>query len=152
MANFSTVLTPGVANTHPVSATFVPAITSGGGTLPTFTVKLGNYVQVGALLFVQVDMDNTAGGTAGVGANQISFTLPIAASAGQLDALLPAGSHNNGGTEDQLFISIGPSAASGLLWDADVVGTNTVLRPFTNAMLNDANIRDIELSFWYHVA
>jgi hypothetical protein len=151
MANFSTVLTPGVANTHPVSATFVPAITSGGGTLPTFSSQLGNYVQVGALLFVQVDLDNTVGGTAGAGANQISLTLPMAASAGQLDGIMPAGSHLNGAAEDQLFIAIAPGAVSGLLYDADVVGTNTVIRPFTCAMLNDANTRDIELGFWYHV-
>ena len=72
--------------------TWTPTVTgSGGGTAPTYTTTNAYYKRVGNLVFWQLELTNTEGGTAGSGADDLLITVPVTSS-----ATLPAFSQGQG--------------------------------------------------------
>lgn len=66
-----------------IRQTYTPAVTVASGTAPTYTGTVnGNYYVNGNLCFVDIFLQNTAGGTAGSGAGLISVSLPINSAVG----------------------------------------------------------------------
>jgi hypothetical protein len=58
---------------------WTPVLTSAGGTPPTFTATplTGTYTKIGNLVIANFIGVNSAGGTAGAGAQQLSISLPF---------------------------------------------------------------------------
>jgi hypothetical protein len=130
--------------------TWTPALTSGGGTLPTFTTITGNYVTLGTHgVMANAELANTTGGTAGSGTNQLSISLPFTSSASQISLRLQVGSATNGTNEDSIYVTLDPAAATALLWRLTITAGEPELVAYTNADLNHANIRHLDVQFFY---
>lgn len=88
--------------------TWVPVLTSDGGgdTIPTFTnIVNGTWTRIGRLVFFNLLFENLAGGVRGVGAGQLSVSLPpgFVVSADQNDIRYPAGTGVDGPDEMLLW-------------------------------------------------
>lgn len=125
---------------------WVPVVSSAGDTNPTFSTAAGTYTQLGRLVFFNINLTNSTGGTAGSGAQQLSISLPFTTSADQLPVRVPIGGSLNGANEDIIHGTYPNGAGSTiLLWRATITAGEPELASFTNADLNDANIRQIQL-------
>jgi hypothetical protein len=128
------------------TTTWVPVLSSGAGTLPTFSTNSGTYTQVGRLVFFNVFLNNTSGGTAGAGANQLSISLPFATGAVQLPVRVPLGSSLNGTNEDVIFGTYPTGVGTTmLLWRLTITAGEPELVAYTNADLNHADTRQVAL-------
>lgn len=128
------------------AGTWTPAVSSAGGTNPTFTTASGTYTQVGRLVFFNVNLNNTTGGTAGSGAQQLSVSLPFTTASAQLPVRINRGSSLNGANEDIIYGTYPTGAGSTmLLWRQSEASNEPELVAYTNADLNDANIRQVQL-------
>lgn len=127
--------------------TWTPALTSSGGTLPTFTTAVGHYVRDGHLVHLTAELLNTTGGTAGSGGQQLSIVLPFTTSADQIDVRIQVGTSLNGTTNESIYATIDPNLTTALLWRMAVTGSHPDFVAMTNADFNDANIRHLDLFF-----
>lgn len=120
-----------------------PVLSASAGTIPTFTTNFGNYTRIGDTVFFNVRFDNTTGGTAGNGANQLSVSLPFTTGATQLSVRIPIGTSLNGAGADIIFGTISPSSSTMLLWK-QTTGPNVGI--FNENDLGNANIRQLTVS------
>ena len=82
--------------------TFVPTLS--GGTPPTFTIAFtGRFSMIGRLVRFNWYGENSAGGTAGSGANTLFFSLPVTPANGD-GRIFGLGQYYNGGTSAHLSI------------------------------------------------
>ncbi len=128
--------------------TYVPAISSGGGTLPVFQTISGRYTRIGRLVFVDA-LFSGDGGNEGSGANALSISLPItssgAISTDNNSIPIPCGSALNNASKFMISIRKLPSTSTFQLFvSSDVVA----LTALTNANFDNAT-REMKISFWY---
>ena len=129
---------------------FTPTITLVGGagnTVPTFTTNEARYQQIGNVVFVIVYLNNTAGNVAGAGTGQINIAAPIAVGASAANSIPYSSIFTNGATSNLVAPGIVAGATTFPL--AKLVGTT-----YSNLIgndLNDANGRQIQMSFFYEV-
>lgn len=70
----------GVCNTYIPWTAYVPTITAPGGTAPTYPdIQTGKYCQIGKKVTLQFYLYQASGGTAGAGAVNLYFSLPVTA-------------------------------------------------------------------------
>jgi len=130
-------------NTGTAWSDFTPAIAVSGGTPPTYTLAFtSRYKQVGKTVYVNIDWRNTSGGTPGAGANQITFSAPVAA-ANVGTQILAGVSINAVTTEKRLNVAINSSIVFGLY--------EVVLNAFIGDEQNNA-VRSVQLNFSYEAA
>lgn len=132
--------------TKSISGTFVPVLSSSGGTLPTFTTNTGTYTQSGDVVSYFISLTNSVGGTAGNGSQQISITLPFATSASMLPVKVVIGTAMNGSQELTIYGTYPASGNVMVLWR---FGSSTAIQPLTTGDLNNGNIRQITLTGTY---
>lgn len=128
-----------------LEGTWTPVLTS-AGTVPTFTTASGTYTRIGRLVFFNAYLNNTSGGTAGSGSNQLSVSLPIATSSAQLPIRIPVGTSQNGADEHMIYATITPSATTALLWRLEESGNNPLLIALDAVDFNDVNTRQLTLT------
>ena len=58
---------------------WTPTLTVDGGTAPTYSEFVNRYCMVGKMVTVYLLWQNSTGGTAGAGTNDLKFTLPLTA-------------------------------------------------------------------------
>lgn len=59
---------------------WTPTLAVSGGTPPTYDTRfVSRYSKIGKIVFCTIDWANTTGGVPGVGANTLTFTLPLPA-------------------------------------------------------------------------
>lgn len=94
---------------------FTPTVTLVGGagnTTPQYSTNAGRYMQIGNVVFFDVDLSGD-GGNEGAGTGQINIALPVAASANQLTDYYPVGNAINGSTYTPTMLGqIAPSATT----------------------------------------
>jgi hypothetical protein len=127
------------------SGSFTPVVSSGGGTLPTFSVASGTYTRIGRLVFFNIALENTSGGTAGSGSQQISVNLPFTTGANQLALKVPVGSVTNGTTEDVLYAQIDPNSGTMTLWVQTILLSNLNFSVLNCGYFSNLNTRKIQL-------
>jgi hypothetical protein len=105
--------------------TYTPVLSATGGTVPTFTAipLTGKYIKIGRAVMLQIVAQNTAGGTAGAGANQLSISLPLPVSSTAISGRAFAGSMLNGTATDLAFLDITAGSSTALLWQQTVSGS-----------------------------
>lgn len=130
-----------------VENVWVPSVTAASGTAPTFTDTFdGFYTRIGDIVHCQIALINTAGGTAGAGAGQLSVSLPVASHADQVASVADAGIGLNNTTDLALFIKKAPSVSA---FELKLGNKFTAL---TGADLNHASNRQIIIEFSYRAA
>lgn len=130
---------------------YTPVLTSaGGGTVPVFTnpALTGAWLTIDDITFVNIYGNNTVGGVNGVGANQLSVSLPFPIFSLALPARVVAGSYENAGNADMSFIALSPGTSAGALLKLTVAGSNTNEAPLDCADFNNAT-RAISWLFFY---
>lgn len=134
------------------AATYIPVLTSAGGTPPTFTAPVlsGLYVRMGNLCFCNISGGNTAGGTPGAGAQQLSVSLPFPVRSAALPATATFGSFVNAGTQDLVFGALLAGAITAPLFQQNISGSKANQVPLTGADFNNAT-RAIYWRFYYGV-
>ena len=137
--------------TYPSAAgwtNFTPTLTS-AGTVPTFTTTQARYQKVGNVVFIEVLLQNTVGGTAGVGANAISMAAPVACNASSTLAIASCGSYTNNTVSQTLGVQmVGGTSVFSLAKGVSGGATRSTLNC---ADLNDANSREITFKFFYEI-
>lgn len=128
-------------------ANWTPTIAVSGGTAPTYTATfLNRYMQIRKLVVCHITWYNSSGGTAGAGANAITFTLPVTASSSYSAA------NSNFGMA-YVYESGGTSA---LCWTASASTTTArfVLAGISSVVGNDQSSTDRRISstFMYEAA
>jgi hypothetical protein len=136
------------------STTFTPNLSDGGGgTTPTYTAAAAfyKYTRIGDQVHVRAYFKNTSGGTAGAGAGQLRFDLPVTASANYDGSLqFPIGwSRNDTGSQIEYSL-FGNIAASGTTISISYKNAISTLANFT-AALQDNAVRIMYCDFWYGV-
>jgi hypothetical protein len=131
---------------------WTPVITSAGGTAPTFTnpTLTGVWIKVGHLMFLSISGNNTAGGTPGAGAQQLSVSLPFAVRATALPARITCGSFLNNLTQDLCFAQMTAGATTAPLYQQNISGSKADQVALTGADLNNAT-RGVFWRFYYGV-
>lgn len=134
------------------TSTFVPVLTSAGGTPPTFTnpALSGLWVRVGNVMFVNITGSNTAGGTPGAGAQQLSISLPFAVRSVALPAKAIMGTFVNGANEQLVVGQLVAGAAVAPLFKQAIAGSNSNLVALTGADFNNVS-RSVYWRFYYGV-
>lgn len=125
------------------AGTWTPAVSSSGGTNPTFSTAQGTFTNLGRLVFFNGYLDNTSGGTAGSGTQQLSVSLPFPTSAAQLPVRVQIGSSVNGAVDENVYGSFAGSTSTMLLWKMKITGSHPDIVALTNADFNDANTRQL---------
>ena len=136
------------------STTFTPTLDDGSvGTVPTYTAAASfyKYTRIGDQVHVRAYFKNTSGGTAGAGAGQLRFSLPITASANYDGSLaFPCGwSRNDTGSQIEYSLFGGLSASATQIF-LSYKNALTTLASFT-AALQDNAVRVMYIDFWYGV-
>lgn len=129
---------------------FTPTLTLVGGTgnvVPTFTTNLARFSQVGNVVFMEVNLSNASGNTAGAGSGQLNINLPVTASATQTQAVMFSSFLLNGATGYMAGLLVLPNATTAVL--EFLSGTSA--QGVQGATLNDANIRQIQIKFFYEI-
>lgn len=121
-----------------------------GNTVPTFATSIARWMQIGKLVFVDVVLINTSGGTAGAGTGNVTIALPVAvsASAASAEGYVPAGSAQNGSTIVSTSVNY---AASGNSVTLVYASSLSVLSTIQGAFFNDVNNRVLRFYFSYQV-
>lgn len=144
--SFSTVPYPSAAGWTSFTPTLVSA-----GTLPTFSaISLGRYQQVGNVVFMEVCLNNSAAGTAGAGANDITINLPVTSGATQSLAITICGDYINGVACNALGVQVASNGATVASLFKGMTGGATRSN-LQCADLNDANNREITFKFFYEI-
>lgn len=139
--------------TYPAAAgwtTFTPTVTLTGGagnTVPTFTTNAGRYSKVGNVVFVDIFLNNSAGGTAGAGTGQVNIALPVTAGATQAAANGICGLLINGAASYALTVDILNGATTAIIGFL----SGTTSQGVQGATLNDANTRQMTAKFFYEI-
>lgn len=60
--------------------TWTPTFSVSGGTAPSFSSNKSRYKKIGKTVIVELQLENSSGGTAGSGASAMTMNLPVAAS------------------------------------------------------------------------
>lgn len=134
------------AQTVPWTA-FVPTVTAPGGTPSTYTAtSTGKYMVIGKMCFVTFYLFNSAGGTAGAGAVDLLFSLPVTAvQTESTPNVVPAGS-----------AVVYNGTATGFVLMYLTSTTNAVVRGTDTSVLSAAGqnnaVRLVEASLTYQVA
>jgi hypothetical protein len=133
---------------------FTPVVTApAGSTAPRFTVNSGRFRLVNDLVLCNIDLANVTGGIAGSGAGQLSVALPVQLSAATTAITLgPIGHPQNNATYWFLSGVLTPRAVSLPLTKWTGSGSSFALSVLSGADLAHANIREINLSFFYEVS
>lgn len=130
---------------------FTPTITLVGGagnTVPTFSTTQARYSQVGNVVFLQINLVNSSGGTAGAGTGTLNIALPIASGASVVNNNTAVGYILNNVTHNLLYAQIATGGATTCqLTIQTAIGTVATL---TGANLNNA-VRQIQMSLFYEV-
>lgn len=129
-------------------STFASILDSAGGTNPSFSTTGGFVVAIGGIRFFNAYFNNTSGGTAGNGAQQLRLTLPDPPSLRQPLARIPIGTALNNATTYSLFGTIDTTDIYMKLWKFVSLGAPDIA-PFTNNDLNHANIRQVCLQGFF---
>lgn len=128
---------------------WTPVLSASGGTIPTFTATplTGRYYKVGRICTVRIFASNTAGGTPGAGAFQLSASLPLPISASAIAGRLFAGAFTNSTTEGVAFADGVASGTVAKLYKLGSSSNQVTLdcADFTNVT------RGLSLSFSYPV-
>jgi hypothetical protein len=132
-----------------IESTWTPVVTAASGTAPTFTTATGVFTRIGRMVFCQVILINSTGGTAGSGAGQLSISLPVNMSASQLKMRTPCGQGLDGTDELYVLTEKEASASTLKLYKGDVSGSNINISALTGGDLNDTNIRELRFEFNY---
>lgn len=126
---------------------FTPTpFTTGGGTAPTYATNSSKYFQIGKMVFVNIQLSNSSGGTAGAGAFQLKLTLPVA----------PAYSYNIGpvgqATNSATFLALTATISS----TTNSINLGHIASLTSNvqflASQQDNGSRTIFLNFFYEAA
>jgi len=137
-------------------STFTPTVTLVGGagnTVPSYSTTQARSTRVGNRVFVNINLENSSGGTAGAGTGQINILLPIAASASSVARqFYICGRSLNGSTVNHLGVYITPSATTVkvYLMTSDLITGQFIETSMTGDDQNNTS-RNIHISFNYEV-
>lgn len=134
--------------TSPGWTAFTPTLTS-AGTVPTFSITQARYQQMGNIVFIEVFLNNSAGGTPGAGANAILMAIPVAAGASATLAVMSCGNFTNGVAYNVLGVQSTAGASTVVLAKGLDGGASSSALQCVD--LNDANTRQITFKFFYEV-
>jgi hypothetical protein len=131
----------------PVWVTYTPQImVAGGGTAPTYTSVAGSFLVQQGVVFCDVDLSNTAGGTAGAGAGQLSISLPILPAAWVPPDMISLGGYSlNNATYGRIM---GTLTAGSVWMGISRWSSSTALVILAGTDQNNAT-RTIRAHFWY---